>query len=1096
MPDIFTGSAGLNGGVGQGGTAGGAQSELRTASELTAALDLVVNGGAGGAAGDAIAKTDLDGQPGYVGGAGGLSSAVVSDGSTAHSIVVRANGGIGGTGSAGTEGSIGTDHIGYGAAGGTGGAGGAADAHITDASLTFSGTADLSSFTLSATAQGGAGGRGGEGGDGALTDEFGFPQAGAGGSGGVGGNANATVDANIVSLSSAALLVKVWATAGNGGTNGYWGSTLYYPDEEYVFGGGFGQAVAQITANEITGGDGVELVTLQIGGTHAVDGSIPFGPEPPAEFADVTLSANIVDLGAGDDKIVIKAETGESSLFSFKDNVFSGGAGNDTLVLSGIEYIDQYTDTPKPIVFNLRNNMVTGFERIEGGWGEESIVADDSGMTIYALGGDDTVLGGTGDDYLDGGDGWDRLEGGLGNDTYVSEDTGETIVEAANAGTDTIIALADYALAANFENLTLGGSGDLNGSGNAGANVLTGNDGVNILAGGGGDDTYVIGEGDIVNESANEGTDEVRVSAAAFTLSANVENMKGTAAGGQALTGNGGNNIIEAADGNDTIDGGAGSDAMRGQSGDDVYHVDSSGDQVFEDDGEGADKVFASVSFTMAGQALETLTLLGSSHIDGTGNGLDNHISGNVGDNRLTGGGGNDVLDGGLGNDVMDGGTGNDAYEVDDLGDEVTELGDAGTDRVLSALDAYTLGANVENLRGMLDSGQVLTGNDLNNDICGGNGGDTLDGMGGNDRLRGRGGDDVYYVDGKDDKVTETADNGFDSVYAAATFSIVGQHVEHLTLLGSGDFNATGNGLDNMLAGNDGNNLLNGGGGADDMAGGAGNDRYVVDAEGDKVTEDMFNGTDRVDSRISYTLGENVENLYLTGSASISGTGNELANEIHGNDAGNRIDGGAGADAMFGGLGSDRYIVDHEGDEVTEAFDEGTDTVESSISYSLAGQHIEMLTLTGTADLNGAGNGLANTLSGNDGANALDGMNGDDKLNGGAGNDSLSGGDGLDKFLFDSALGANNVDQILDFAAADDSIYLKRSVFAGANLGALSDSAFHAGTAAADASDRIVYDQATGHIFYDADGSGAGAQILFATVGADTILTAADFIGY
>ena len=237
-----------------------------------------------------------------------------------------------------------------------------------------------------------------------------------------------------------------------------------------------------------------------------------------------------------------------------------------------------------------------------------------------------------------------------------------------------------------------------------------------------------------------------------------------------------------------------------------------------------------------------------------------------------------------------------------------------------------------------------------------------------------------------------------------------------MTLTGTTAVNGTGNNLNNVLTGNAANNTLTGGAGddtldgnmgTDTMVGGTGNDAYYVDATTDVVTELAGEGTDVVNARITYTLGSNVENLTLMGTTAINGTGNTLNNVLTGNSANNTLtgaagddtlDGGAGADTMVGGTGNDTYVVDNVADVTTESKNAGTDTVISSINWTL-GTDLESLTLSGTANTNATGNTLANVLTGNAGDNVLNGGAGADTMVGGLGNDTLDGGAGADSLV-------------------------------------------------------------------------------------------------
>ncbi|EJM98163.1 calcium-binding protein, partial [Phyllobacterium sp. YR531] len=151
------------------------------------------------------------------------------------------------------------------------------------------------------------------------------------------------------------------------------------------------------------------------------------------------------------------------------------------------------------------------------------------------------------------------------------------------------------------------------------------------------------------------------------------------------------------------------------------------------------------------------------------------------------------------------------------------------------------------------------------------------------------------------------------------------------------------------------------------------------------------------------------------------------------------------------------------------------------------GQHIENVLLTGSASINATGNALNNYLVGNSGANII---------SGGAGNDVLSGGAGRDAFVFNTAANSStNRDTISDFSVADDTIWMDNAIFAALGAtGALAAAAFRIGAGAADASDRIVYNASNGALYYDADGSGSGAAVQFASIGKGLALTNADFL--
>lgn len=478
--------------------------------------------------------------------------------------------------------------------------------------------------------------------------------------------------------------------------------------------------------------------------------------------------------------------------------------------------------------------------------------------------------------------------------------------------------------------------------------------------------------------------------------------------------GGSGNDYLQGNDVANQLDGGNGADTMIGGRGSDIYRVDHVGDLAIETEAGvlgGADTVVSTIDFTL-GANIENLRLEGSGNSSGIGNELANMIIGNSGMN---------VIDGGIGVDVLQGGVGNDTYHVDLVvdgkkvrpQDQIVEDMNGGNDTVVYRFDpALILAApitlapamNIENID-LSSTGSArlnLNGSNIANMLIGNAADNVLDGGNGADTLNGGDGADIYYVDNVADVVTESnaeLSGGIDTVMSSAHSFILGDNLEKLVLVGPVAVDGTGNALDNTITGNAlgntltggvGNDLLDGGTGVDRLIGGEGDDIYVIDAKLDEVVELSNQGSDEVRSYIAHTLADHLENLTLMGKVAINGTGNMLDNILIGNVSINTLNGGLGADLMMGGKGSDTYIVDDLGDVVIESEGGslgGIDHVQSSVNFAL-GTHLEKLTLTGTADVNGTGNELKNTIFGNAGANILDGGSGSDMLRGGAGNDT------------------------------------------------------------------------------------------------------------
>ncbi|WP_040309806.1 beta strand repeat-containing protein [Asticcacaulis biprosthecium] len=808
---------------------------------------------------------------------------------------------------------------------------------------------------------------------------------------------------------------------GNDSLNGEWGNdSLYGGAGLDTLDGGFGDDVLIDSdgGSLMNGGDGFDTLaggtgTDQLNGganSDSLEGGGGSDVLTDGESGDVT--ADTLLGGTGDDVLISRGGA----------DTIDGGDGIDSLILDRTAYAGALVidlaqmATPGGTVLG-DGTRISSVElaEIRSGSGNDTLLGAGAADRLQGGAGQDSISGGSGHDRLDGEDGDDLLLGGGGNDT-LSGGNGTDTVSYANAGGAVTVNLA----LATAQNTGSGGTDMLsgienaNGSfftdilvGNTAANSLDGGAGADTLVGGAGNDSYVADHaGDTVQESAGNGVDIVYASLS-WTLAGNVENL--ILSGGDINgTGNGLNNALTGTAGNNVLDGKGGSDIMTGGLGDDTYYVDHIQDNVAEQHLQGTDTILSSVSYSLFGRAVETLTLTGAA-VSATGNGLNNTLTGTDSNNVLDGGGGADKLVGGLGDDT---------YYVDHIQDNVAEQHLQGNDTVFSTVTYSLFGRAVEALiltgaAHIAATGNslanTLTGNSGNNAIDGGDGNDTLTGGDGQDSLNGNvgadslaggTGDDSYVVDNVGDVVLEQADQGRDRVTTGLSHTL-SANLEDLILTGSA-LTATGNGLDNALTGTDSANVLNGLGGNDTLSGGKGNDTYYVDSAGDTIVEAIGGGTDLALASASYVLADTarVETLTLTGSGNLDATGNIAANTVNGNSGNNRLDGGGGLDTMIGGLGDDTYYVNSL-DVVIEATGGGYDSVVlqsyDRTDFALAADsEIEAVTIMGNGQISVVGNGFNNRLDGNNAHNRFDGRAGNDELLGQGGNDSLYGDEGND----------------------------------------------------------------------------------------------------
>lgn len=525
-----------------------------------------------------------------------------------------------------------------------------------------------------------------------------------------------------------------------------------------------------------------------------------------------SVAADVLDGGGGLDTLLGGAGDDRYVVDDTQDRVIElAAAGLDTVVAyskfilpANVERLLLAGDSVYGWGNELDNEIVgtDGVNELKGYDGDDLLDAGAGDDRLYGYAGADRMLGGAGDDSISAGDGADDLDGGVGadvmrggdgDDRYHVDDGRDGVVEYNGGGTDTVEASIDYVLPQKVENLVLVGDAR-EATGNNADNVILGNGhdnridgaaGSDRLEGGGGDDTYVVDDtADLVVEASDDGYDTVE-SGVDFRLPVNVEALILTGSGDIAGTGNAGANAITGNAGANRLDGAAGADRMSGGLGNDLYIVDSKYDRTIESAGGGDDLVHSVVNFTLTAY-VEDLSLFGSA-VKGSGNDLDNVVTGNAADNRLYGLDGNDALSGAIGADML----------------------------------------------------------------YGGDGSDRLDGGGGSDAMWGGNGDDAYVVDSTGDVVTEyfaSGTGGTDSVASTVSY-VLPNNVENLLLAGTDEIKGTGNSSANRIEGNDADNMLAGRGGADVLAGNGGRDVFVLADGGHDVILDLDPTADLLDFR-------------------------------------------------------------------------------------------------------------------------------------------------------------------------------------------------------------------------------------------------------
>ncbi|MEI7445692.1 MAG: calcium-binding protein, partial [Burkholderiales bacterium] len=841
------------------------------------------------------------------------------------------------------------------------------------------------------------------------------------------------------------------SAAYNGGARGAGkldGAVLGGNGNDTLSGGAFNDALfggagndtlrAGVGSDFFDGGIGVDTIDFSVGATGAITLNLATLTAQSAGggFGSVTLSSveNVIGTVYGD--VIFGNST---------DNTIRGGNGADTLDGGGGLDVYDASGGSGAVTVNLAgattnltiNGQSLAFLSATDSFGNVDRIRQFRGV----IGGSaaDTLTGDANDNTLDGGAGADTMTGGAGNDTYVVDNVGDSVVEAASAGTDTVLtSLSTYTLPTNVENVTYTGSGNFNLTGNDISNIITMGAGNDTISGGNGSDIYrftTVAGSKVINDqgttAGNTDTLDYSLITSAVTVNltlgtgngiasiAGIENVIGGSAA-DYLTGDSADNVLTGGNGNDTLDGGAGSDTAS--------YADRTA------------AVTVSLLTNRATIGTEVDVLANIENIIGSA--WNDTFTGDTNNNTFTGGAGSDIFyigaASGNGSDtsvdtitdfnngdrvvVYAGATVNINlidhwyYNGANGGSQSTNNGTiniTANGRTTYQTDAAATGAagvwNISNAGNA--TGVYLQGARNNDSLTGGDGNDTLDGRGGNDTLRGGLGNDTYVLDNPNDVVVEAASAGTDTVQAKFAVDLNDakwDNIENATVLGTANLAVTGDEVANTLTGNGGSNLITGGAGNDVLNGGTsdiiGNGENLVAWRfnaADIATDSLLapDGTMTADRILAYTYDGVAPRPYdffyintarEAGTYTFSAFFKPLAAGTMGWNAGQNL---INMTATFNAA---LQLTGQSAGTTVQLVGDGWYRVSKTQTFSNAWS-LDWY----ASGLNNVGNAIwGMTLEQSATASVYGG--GNDTLNGGAGDDTLTGGGGADTFIIDA----------------------------------------------------------------------------------------------